>query len=666
MDIDDLVKRVRDNDIEAMLKLHEILCNENATYKDMQDNYVLVKRAAELDPHNHAVLKRLGDCYFYGYGVEQSIKIAIKYYEDASMQGSVDASYLLATLYYQDSVVKKDLNNALLYFKKAAEQGSEEALKYVEELSVNNNEDTKEDQTSDHQKNDDDEDDEKKSSHSFIKIMTSIVLIAVCLYFAVPVIQTYITDYMISKNVVLYKGTLVGFVNKDNESRFLLANLDEDNIPELFVATSNREGCPVFVYTVKDKKVVELISTGKYGKIDVAHNNNMLRSKTYSSDKDNVNESTQVGSTIFISYNNDSIHSYDFKYDNENKEYYVNDKRNSQDNFFNELSRYDNYDFSEISYSDMKNINSSVLENLKKDYKNYLFLEDEEKVNKTGWDEKVYKHYFYYIEGNALKGLHLIENDRYYFNELGIMETGFQKADNNTYYFDESGKSVTGMQTIDEKTYFFSEEGKMFIDAWNEKYYFDENGEMAIGVKSIKDKTYYFDENGVMQSDFMETIDDKTYYFSSEGPALTGRNEIEGEWYYFDSEGVMQTGMISDQGVTYYYLEDIGTMMKNYWFDKNQNETYYFDEEGVMVTNGFHEIKGNNYYFEGTGAILKNEKRTIDNKTYIFDGRGVMQTGWTTFKGDKYYLDSEGVVLTGIRNIGGRVYNLGNDGVLKK
>ncbi len=88
-----------------------------------------------------------------------------------------------------------------------------------------------------------------------------------------------------------------------------------------------------------------------------------------------------------------------------------------------------------------------------------------------------------------------------------------------------------------------------------------------------------------------------------------------------------------------YYVGEDGAMVQNAWVktlaDDEENENpddngehwYYFDSKGKRVAGS------------GTGANAK--KKTINGKTYFFDGDGRMMTGWFDDGKYVYYLGSE-------------------------
>lgn len=102
-----------------------------------------------------------------------------------------------------------------------------------------------------------------------------------------------------------------------------------------------------------------------------------------------------------------------------------------------------------------------------------------------------------YIDANGDKAVAwtLIDGSYYYFNEKGIMQSGFLDLDGERYYLDSDGKMHTGRLDLGDKSYYFDENGHMIRDAWMEnRYYLDENGEMLKNQKNSEG--IYFDKNG--------------------------------------------------------------------------------------------------------------------------------------------------------------------------
>ncbi|MCR5796208.1 MAG: InlB B-repeat-containing protein [Solobacterium sp.] len=111
-------------------------------------------------------------------------------------------------------------------------------------------------------------------------------------------------------------------------------------------------------------------------------------------------------------------------------------------------------------------------------------------------------------------------------------------------------------------------------------------------------------------------------------------------------------------------------------------KTYYFDEKGYMVT-GWKKINGSWYYFRSGGEMARNwvkvkEKwyymddagemitgwKQIDCRWYYLGRSGAMYTGWHKFTNNKWrYFDETGVMVTGKYKIKNKVYTFNSRGV---
>ena len=71
------------------------------------------------------------------------------------------------------------------------------------------------------------------------------------------------------------------------------------------------------------------------------------------------------------------------------------------------------------------------------------------------------------------------------------------------------------------------------------------------------------------------------------------------------------------------------------------------------------------WYRNADGTYPANTSAVIDGRTYRFDGRGYMRTGWVWDGGAWYYHDASGAQLTGWQAIGGTWYYLGDNGAMR-
>lgn len=155
--------------------------------------------------------------------------------------------------------------------------------------------------------------------------------------------------------------------------------------------------------------------------------------------------------------------------------------------------------------------------------------------------------YYFTEDGKAVKNQFVTPYyDTYYFDADGSAHTGWLDLDGETYYADEKGTILKGVQTIDGNSYLFDRNdggkmvrNKMAHDWWGDHYY-DEDGIMQTGFVTYEGKTYYFFENGDMAHGW-QTIDGNTYFFGdNDGVMATGTTFIYWRDYDFDENGVLQ------------------------------------------------------------------------------------------------------------------------------
>lgn len=154
--------------------------------------------------------------------------------------------------------------------------------------------------------------------------------------------------------------------------------------------------------------------------------------------------------------------------------------------------------------------------------------------------------YFFENDGKAVKNSFMSPYyDTYYFGADGSAHTGWLSIDGETYYADEKGVILKGMQEIDGNTYLFDRNdggkmvrNKMAHDWWGDHYY-NEEGIMQTGFVPYDGNVYYFFENGDMAHGW-QTIGDSTYFFKEDGTMATGITFVYWRDYEFSADGVLQ------------------------------------------------------------------------------------------------------------------------------
>ena len=236
----------------------------------------------------------------------------------------------------------------------------------------------------------------------------------------------------------------------------------------------------------------------------------------------------------------------------------------------------------------------------------------------TGWASSSGNRY-YYIKGEKVIGLATIENRRYFFDDSGAMQTGWQDIQGSTYYFGTDGVMHTGWIELD-----------------GNKHYLAADGKLQRGWQIIGGSRYYFDSiRGAMQTGW-QTVDGNTYYLNSNGIMQTGFQTINGDKYYLGDDGVRYSGWLELNDHKYYCsISNNGKLAIGKWTIDGQN--YYFDQTGTMAT-GAVEISANNvYYFDENGCFQYCEvtqeriSSTWVDERVTFTNRGGGQT-WSDYR----------------------------------
>lgn len=158
-----------------------------------------------------------------------------------------------------------------------------------------------------------------------------------------------------------------------------------------------------------------------------------------------------------------------------------------------------------------------------------------------------------------LRGLITTAGNQYFIDDDGNFVTGWKKVDNRWYYFDK-------------KTYAACHEWAYIGEDW---FYFNDDGVMQTGWIHYNDHEFYLNTSGRMVTEWFK-IDGYWYYFSpSSGRMQTDWRLIKGKWYYLDSTGRMLTGWNLIEGKWYFLYED-GSMAAD-----TTIESHVIDSHGV-------------------------------------------------------------------------------------
>ena len=234
----------------------------------------------------------------------------------------------------------------------------------------------------------------------------------------------------------------------------------------------------------------------------------------------------------------------------------------------------------------------------------------------------------------------------------------------------------------------------------NSKFYLDENGYMVRDYfleNDDNENTYYFGSNGAMVTNTWVAIDSSIvedqqdyvpdvywYYFGSSGKAIKGsannpkKSTINGNKYMFNEYGQMLTGWIDPQeGKTidteeednpfataqYYAGGDNDGVLRSGWVtyydgyvSENDDDDWKSDKTNIYFYFNPSNNKKVGYNDQNDASIT--EEKTINNRKYVFNGEGIMLSGFDWF--DNY------ATRTGTDPDKAKYYSDENDGHLVK
>ena len=263
-----------------------------------------------------------------------------------------------------------------------------------------------------------------------------------------------------------------------------------------------------------------------------------------------------------------------------------------------------------------------------------------------------YQWYYFGSSGKAIMdNWSKINNKWYYFDENGVMQTGWVL--DNMYYCGTDGAMRTGWQKLfppdsdydpNRITPGEDEDGKFW-------YYFNDNGKKYVpknmdgeyGTYKIGGVAYCFDADGALQTGWKNVgIDDAEYeiqnykYYDASGKMRTGWYSIEPpeditgyeydvEWFYFSSNGTPKAGPKSGEASTQNLTKING---KTYLFNDLGNPVFGLQKVRIGSTTEY-----TSYYFgdKKTSTMQKGKIRVTEGdggeETYYFSDSGRGYTG---------------------------------------
>ena len=294
-------------------------------------------------------------------------------------------------------------------------------------------------------------------------------------------------------------------------------------------------------------------------------------------------------------------------------------------------------------------------------------------------DEDDEQWFWFVSKGKVTTGKKVIDGKTYYFDEDGIMLTGWVKYDDGVASeADEYDSSVVyihedGSRAKSEWMKLYAPEVDEDEDDVDEDdmiwYYFGSDGKPETGRGlDINGETYFFNKEGHMLSGWVATTDSKTYFDLADLDIDVIGNKEADETV---KDNTIAAVKLYDDGNVYFCGdEDEGWAKKSTWIkeyrsnvyadpDSDDDSQYWFwlgSKGKVLVGTDYTAAKvrfynGDERYFSNTYSTVTTKAafEELNNKTYAFNQNGEMQSGLVEINGDMYYFggSNDGSMKTG-------------------
>lgn len=124
------------NNTEEIKAINEaLLATANQLYNDgeYERAFQLFKTISEGCGNIDAVFN-LAMCYYRGIGTEKNVQEALKWFKNAAEQGDDQAMYNIAITYHDGKEVSRDMDEAKKWYMKAASKGNQRAIAELQKL----------------------------------------------------------------------------------------------------------------------------------------------------------------------------------------------------------------------------------------------------------------------------------------------------------------------------------------------------------------------------------------------------------------------------------------------------------------------------------------------------------------------------------------------------
>lgn len=136
--------------------------------------------------------------------------------------------------------------------------------------------------------------------------------------------------------------------------------------------------------------------------------------------------------------------------------------------------------------------------------------------------------------------------------------------------------------------------------------------------------------------------------------------DSKGRWFMIGQDGAMLKNGLYTIDGKSYLFDERGYLVSGWQFYKNR--WYFFHEDDFYALKGWQELDATVYYFDNDGAMATNYWDFHNNHWYYFGGSGVRSSGWIFTGGKWYYMNEDYTMHTGWLEEKGKWYYMDSSG----
>ena len=214
---------------------------------------------------------------------------------------------------------------------------------------------------------------------------------------------------------------------------------------------------------------------------------------------------------------------------------------------------------------------------------------------------------------------------------------------------------------IEEENYYTGKDSGYFVKKNKAvKYYKNDKLVKNANIK-VNERIYRTNNTGTVTkpSNKWLSVGKDIYYNNAKGEISRGITQIGKNKFYFSQDGVLERNKKLITSGAYYEVDKLGKMnlQKNKWVNVNKN--IYRTLDNGKIAKGVTRIDDKDFMFDKDGKLQTNKKMIIKDKYYEVGPMGVItnpKNKWFALDGVSYRTKSDGSLAKGIYDVNGNTY----------